>query len=128
MISKKNSLKNLQLLYSNKSFFYKPKSVVDGVDKNPGYNFDGAYEVKANTDLYVPFDGISTSKFQNSIYKVQTGGRATVMKDGSVRGGISRTMPFLGWVNGPFRTYLGIRNDTSWNNFFNATNRNFKSK
>jgi RHS repeat-associated protein len=115
---------------SNKSVFYKPDGLDDKtkIDQNPGYDNGGAYEVKSNTDLYVSIDEVATSKFKNSVYEVQTGGKVTINRDGGVSGGVGRIFPFVGWVSGPFRSYLRYQNDSSWDNLFNAANRNFSKK
>jgi len=105
---------------SNQSVFYKPEGIDDGVDKNPGYNNDGAYEVKANTDLYVQFDGVATSKFKKQVCKVPTGSRATINKDNGVtmHGTIAGTVRLLakfGWI---YRSNIPDK-DSNWNNLFN---------
>ena len=77
---------------SNATIFYKPEGpphdgqngTVSGPDPNPCTPVTGAFPIAPHTDLYVPVDGIKTTKTpEGKVFKMPTGGTVYVNKNGS---------------------------------------------
>ena len=64
--------------HSNEGVFFKPETTY-----NKNYKNDGAYRLAAGKDLYMPVDGIKTSKVGNGeVYKIPDGFKCEVDKNG----------------------------------------------
>ena len=61
---------------SSETIYYKPETTTGG------YQNDGAYPVGAGKDMYMPIDGVKTSKIESgNVYKVPTGYRVRIDKN-----------------------------------------------
>lgn len=78
---------------SNATIYYKPEGpehngpngAPSGRDPNPCTPSDGAFPIAPNTSLYVPVDGIKTTKTpEGKVYKVPTGATLNVDNQGYV--------------------------------------------
>jgi len=90
---------------SNAAVYYKPEDN----DANP-YQSGTGY-IKPGTDLYSPVDGVATKKYNNAVFKVVTGTKLTVLKDGEVSA--PRSWKPDGWFVGGSK-YWDWFLDDSW--------------
>ena len=85
--------------HSEEDIYFKPETQI-GDFKN-----DGAYKLEAGKDLYMPIDGVATSKYNDNVGKIPTGATVEITKEGGLNidfyglGGPIRLHPNYGWVN-----------------------------
>jgi len=111
---------------SNSSVYFKPEGTIEDrrskqtIVCNWGVDDRQAYELEAGKDLYSPFDGIATSKYNDRICKVPDGTRVTIDKNGDVSmnglNGVSRVLPNYSWISNSFKSDY---DKESWQPLFN---------
>ena len=66
--------------HSNETIYFKPERSM-GEGDNRVEN-DGAYPLGAGKDLYMPVDGVATSKYNDNVGKIPTGATIKITKEG----------------------------------------------
>jgi len=94
--------------------YYKPETTVGDFDNAE------AYEIKPGEQLYMPVDGVATSKFKRQVCKIPTGSSVSIKNDGGVSfkgkvGPLARLTPMYGWIT---RNKISAK-DHSWDKLFN---------
>ena len=104
--------------HSEEDIYFKPETQI-GDFKN-----DGAYKLEAGKDLYMPIDGVATSKYNDNVGKIPTGATVEITKEGGLNidfyglGGPIRLHPNYGWVNQSWLKKQQQRGDHSWDKLF----------
>lgn len=97
---------------SSSVVYYKPESK----EANPGLQVDEAYAIAPGESLYAPVDAIVTSSTEpGKIYRIPTGGKIVVGKDGVPEAGniVSRfglLFPSYGTVGSPYISFAKLAN------------------
>ena len=99
---------------SKSNVYYKPETTVGDFDNAE------AYEIKPGEQLYMPVDGVATSKFKRQVCKIPTGTSVSIKNDGGVSfkgkvGPLARLTPMYGWIT---RNKISAK-DHSWDKLFN---------
>ena len=103
---------------SSKTIYYKPEKTIRN------YENDGAYPIEAGKDLYMPVDGVATSKYSDNVGKIPTKSSVTITKEGGLDidfwglGGLIRLFPDYGWVDTNWLKQKQKGGDNSWNKLF----------
>ena len=109
--------------HSNETIYFKPERS-KGEGDNRVEN-DGAYPLGAGKDLYMPVDGVATSKYNDNVGKIPTGATIKITKEGGLNidfhgfGGLIRLFPDYGWVNHNWQKKQQRGGDYSWDKLFN---------
>ena len=104
--------------HSNEDVYFKPETDIGD------WNNNDAYKIEAGKDLYMPVDGVATSKYNDNVGKIPTGATIKITKEGGLNidfhgfGGLIRLHPDYGWVNKKWQRKQQKAGDHSWNKLF----------
>ena len=104
--------------HSNEDVYFKPETDIGD------WNNNDAYKIEAGKDLYMPVDGVATSKYNDNVGKIPTGATVKITKEGGLNidfhgfCGLIRLHPDYGWVNKKWQRKQQKAGDRSWDKLF----------
>ncbi len=104
--------------HSNEDVYFKPETDIGD------WNNNDAYKIEAGKDLYMPVDGVATSKYNDNVGKIPTGATVKITKEGGLNidfhgfGGLIRLHPDYGWVDKKWQRKQKKAGDHSWDKLF----------
>ena len=104
--------------HSSEMIYFKPETTYGE------YETTEAFSLEAGKDLYMPVDGVATSKYNDNVGKIPSGSSIKITKEGGLNidyyglGGLIRALPNYGWVNQKWLQNRHEDRDYSWDKLF----------